>query len=77
MRTGAVSNIDEYITLAPHHAQQALKDMRAAINSAAPQAREVISYGMPAFKVNKVLVYFCGYDRHIGFYPGAAAIAAF
>jgi uncharacterized protein YdhG (YjbR/CyaY superfamily) len=42
-----------------------------------PQAQEVISYGMPAYKINSVLVYFAGWDKHIGFYPGAGAIAHF
>ena len=77
MRNGIAANVDDYISLFPGHTQQALMHMREAVHTAAPQARELISYGMPAFKMNKVLVYFCGYKRHIGFYPGAAAIAAF
>ncbi|MFZ4771653.1 MAG: iron chaperone [Ferruginibacter sp.] len=36
-----------------------------------------ISYQVPAYKLNGVLVYFAGYKKHIEFYPGAAAIAAF
>jgi uncharacterized protein YdhG (YjbR/CyaY superfamily) len=54
-----------------------MEQVRAAIKKAVPQVKEVIGYGMPGFKVNKVLVYFAGYAKHIGFYPGAAAIAAF
>lgn len=43
--------------------------MRAAIRETAPRAEESISYGMPAYKLNKKpLVYFAGYKNHIGFY---------
>ena len=43
--------------------------MRAAIKQAAPKAEEVISYNMPALKLNGVLVYYAAYKNHIGFYP--------
>jgi len=32
---------------------------------------------MPAYKLNGMLVYFAGYAKHIGFYPGAGGIAEF
>ena len=38
---------------------------------------EMISYRMPAFKYNGMLVYFAAYKNHIGFYPGASSIVAF
>ena len=47
------------------------------IRKAAPDAEEVISYQMPAYKCQGMLVYFAGYKNHIGFYPGAAGVAAF
>jgi uncharacterized protein YdhG (YjbR/CyaY superfamily) len=37
----------------------------------------MISYAMPAYKLDRVLVYFAGYARHIGFYPGAGGISEF
>jgi uncharacterized protein YdhG (YjbR/CyaY superfamily) len=71
------NNADEYIAAFPASVQQRLQQIREVIKKAVPQAQEVISYGMPAYKVNSVLVYFAGWDKHIGFYPGAGAIAHF
>lgn len=47
------------------------------MKEAAPDAKETISYGMPAYKQNRVLVYFAAYNKHIGFYPMPRAIEAF
>lgn len=49
--------------------QQALSQIRQAIRTAAPEATEVFSYKMPAFKLNGMLVYFAAKKSHIGFYP--------
>jgi uncharacterized protein YdhG (YjbR/CyaY superfamily) len=70
-------NIDEYISGFPKETQKLLKQMREIITKAAPKAVEVISYGMPAFKQDGVLVYFAGYAKHIGFYPTSSGIANF
>ncbi len=51
--------------------------MRQAIIKAAPAAEERISYGMPAYKLHGVLVYFAGYKNHIGFYATPTGHAAF
>ena len=70
-------DINEYISSFPEESQKILEDVRETIQKAAPEAKEVISYGMPAFKGNKVLVWFAGYKNHIGFYPYPTALAAF
>ncbi len=70
-------DIDSYIAYQPKEIQSILKDLKAAIIEAAPQSEEVISYGMPAFKLYGMLVYFAGYKKHIGFYPTASGISAF
>lgn len=70
-------DVDEYIAGFPKETQTLLKQLRAAIMKAAPGAEEVISYQMPAYRYNGMLVYFAGYKNHIGFYPGAAGIEAF
>ncbi|XZF15273.1 DUF1801 domain-containing protein [Chitinophagaceae bacterium MMS25-I14] len=72
-----VTTINEYISRFPPQTQKLLEQMRKAIQQAAPDATEVISYGMPAFKQHGVLVYFAGYDRHIGFYPTSSGIKNF
>lgn len=71
------ANIDEYINDFPAPVQKLLQQVRTAIKKAAPNASEVISYGMPAFRQNRVLVYFAGYKNHIGFYPTSVGIKAF
>jgi uncharacterized protein YdhG (YjbR/CyaY superfamily) len=70
-------NIDEYILIFPKDVQKILRQIRETIKKAAPNAEEVISYGMPAFKQSKVLVYFTAYKNHIGFYPTANPIKVF
>ena len=71
------SNIDEYIAIFPGEVQDMLEQIRATIKQAAPKAIEVISYGMPAFKLNGILVWFAAYSKHIGFYPKASGIEVF
>jgi len=70
-------NIDQYIATFPVETQKLLQKVRETIHKAAPTAKEVISYGMPAFKQHTVLVYFAGYAKHIGFYPTGLGIEAF
>lgn len=68
---------DSYIGSFPHETQQLLEQLRTIIKETAPEAEEKISYGMPGYKLNGMLVYFAGYAKHIGFYPGVACIVAF
>lgn len=70
-------NIDSYIAEFPAEAQAKMQQMRAAIREAAPDAAETIGYAMPTFKLHGNLVHFAGYERHIGFYPGAAPLVHF
>ncbi len=70
-------DIDEYISSFPKETQKILKQLRLTIKEAAPQADEVISYAMPAFKLNGMLVWFAAHTNHIGFYPRASGIEAF
>jgi uncharacterized protein YdhG (YjbR/CyaY superfamily) len=69
--------IDEYISTFPKDVQKILQKIRETIHKAAPRATEVISYGVPAFKQNSVLVYFAAFKNHIGFYPTANPIKMF
>lgn len=72
-----MNGIDQHIASCPKETQIKLKQIRAIIKKAAPDAEEAISYGIPTFKLNGNLVHFAGYAHHIGFYPGAAGIAEF
>ena len=70
-------NIDEYISGFPEDIQIILHQIRKTIRKAAPKVEEVISYNMPAFKQNGVIVYFAAFNNHIGFFPTAKPIEAF
>jgi len=70
-------NVDDYILSFPKDIQLLLEQIRTTIRKAAPKAEEVISYGMPAYKLNGMLVFFAGYKNHIGFYPTGSGITAF
>ncbi len=64
--------VDEYIGIFPKDVQEILEKIRQTIKEAAPQAEEVISYQMPAFKLKgRILVYYSGWKNHIGLYPPA------
>lgn len=70
-------DIDAYHALQPVEYREVLEQLRQAIKQAAPAATETISYGMPAFKQNKVLVYYALNKNHLGFYPTPSAIEQF
>lgn len=72
-----IKSIDDYINQFPDEIKSKLEAIRFIIKKAAPKAEEVISYGMPAFKQNKVLVYFAVGKNHIGFYPTPNPIKVF
>jgi uncharacterized protein YdhG (YjbR/CyaY superfamily) len=69
--------VEEYFSAFPASTQRILEEVRKTIKRAAPEAKEVISYNMPAFKLNGVLVYYTAHKDHIGFYPTASPIVAF
>jgi uncharacterized protein YdhG (YjbR/CyaY superfamily) len=69
--------VDIYISNFPGHTQKLLQLLRETIVAEAPEAEEVISYQMPAYKWKGILVYFAGYEKHIGFYPTGKGIEAF
>jgi uncharacterized protein YdhG (YjbR/CyaY superfamily) len=71
------TTMDEYIATFPKEMQSSLKELREVIKEEAPDAEERISYRMPAFFLNGVLVYFAGFKHHIGFYPTASGIQNF
>ncbi len=69
--------IDEYIARYPENIREILVKVRKTIKEAAPEAAETISYSMPAFRLNGVLVYFAAFKDHIGFFPTASGVKAF
>ncbi|MBK9340701.1 MAG: DUF1801 domain-containing protein [Rhodoferax sp.] len=72
-----IDSIDTYIAQFPDDVQARLQKLRTTILNLAPGATEAMSYQIPTFKLNGNLVHFAAFKKHIGFYPGAAGIAAF
>ncbi len=69
--------VDEYLAGVPEPARTTLNKIRAVIRSAAPpEATEAISYGMPAFKHNGVLVWIAAFSNHCSIFPTASVIGA-
>jgi uncharacterized protein YdhG (YjbR/CyaY superfamily) len=62
--------IDDYIKNFPPATKKKLQQIRTTIKKITPGAEEVISYSIPAFKLNKkILVYFAGWKDHVSIYP--------
>jgi len=72
-----ISNIDEYISKFSEDVQAILQCIRRIIKEAAPEAQEIISYGMPTFYLKGNLVHFAACKSHIGFYPAPSGLNAF
>jgi len=65
----APRTIDEYIARCPDEVQVILEKIRAIVAAVAPDAQERISYRMPAFWQQGILIYFAAFKSHIGIYP--------
>jgi uncharacterized protein YdhG (YjbR/CyaY superfamily) len=75
---GVPKNVDEYLARVPEPARSTLNKIRAAIRAAVPrEATETISYRLPAFKYNGVLVWFAAFSNHCSLFPTASVIKAF
>jgi uncharacterized protein YdhG (YjbR/CyaY superfamily) len=61
--------VDDYIANFAPDIQAVLQKIRQTVKAAAPDAEETISYRMPAFRLNGMLVYFAAFKKHIGLYP--------
>lgn len=71
-------DVDEYLAGIPEPARSTLNKIRAAIRSAVPpEATETISYRIPAFKYNGVLVWFAAFRDHCSLFPTASVVDAF
>ena len=69
-----IKDIDTYIANQPEKVRVVLEKLRHTIKKAAPDAEEVISYQMPAFKYHGMLVYFAAFKNHCSFFPGNAGL---
>lgn len=78
MQTSAkFKTVAAYFSTLAEPAKSRMEALRNATRQAAPQAEEVISYNMPAFRLNGILVYYAANKEHIGLYPTAAPMVIF
>jgi uncharacterized protein YdhG (YjbR/CyaY superfamily) len=71
-RSPAPKSVDEYLTNVPADMHRALQKLRKTIRAAAPEAEEVISYQMPAFRHHWMLGYYAAFKDHCSFFVGSA-----
>lgn len=72
-----VKSVKEYIRGLPVESRVFIEELTEIIKKNAPQAEECISYGMPAYKQNGILVYYAAFKNHYSLFPGAGAIEVF
>src|SRR5215471_3540690 len=72
-------SVDDYIAAQPQAAQRVLGRVRGTIRAALPRAEEVISYQIPAYRLDgRPTLYFAGWKQHYSLYPaGERLVAAF
>lgn len=74
----APMTVDAYLAAVPEPARGAMDQIRAAIRSVVPpEATEIISYKIPAFRHKKVLVWYAAFSNHCSLFPTAAVIEQF
>ena len=74
-KSARVETVDDYLASVPKEARATLEKIRKTIKAAAPRATEVISYQMPMYKQNGMLVGFAAFKNHCSLFPGSKAIA--
>ncbi|HEY1467845.1 MAG TPA: DUF1801 domain-containing protein [Candidatus Acidoferrum sp.] len=74
----APTSVDEYFASVPEPAHSALKKIRETVRSVVPaESTEIISYAIPAFKHEKVLVWYAAFSDHCSLFPTASVIEMF
>jgi uncharacterized protein YdhG (YjbR/CyaY superfamily) len=69
--------VADYVALQPPKARGVLRKVRAALRKALPGAEEVISYQIPAYKLNgRIVIYFAGWKEHYSIYPAQRRLVA-
>jgi uncharacterized protein YdhG (YjbR/CyaY superfamily) len=70
-------SVDEYIASRPETVQTVLGRVRDTIRKAVPEAEEVISYQIPAYKLHgNAVLYFAGWKQHYSLYPATERLAS-
>lgn len=74
----AAKTVDDYIAGIPEPARGTVQELRATIRAVVPRdSAEVISYGIPAFRQKRVLVWYAAFSNHCSLFPTNAVIEKF
>src|SRR2546423_15038540 len=69
--------IDDYLVQLDEPKRSTLQALRESIERIIPDAEEVISYGMPAFRLNgKVIAGFAAFKNHLAYLPHSGSVLA-
>lgn len=74
---GKPTTVDEYISAQDEAVQPRLREVRAVLRAAIPEAEERMSWSMPTFWRGRNLIHFAVAKKHLGLYPGGEATAVF
>lgn len=78
LRTGnEPATVDDYISQRGEKEQKYLRAIRETIRAALPDAKEIISWGMPTYWKGRNIIHFAAQKKHIGVYPGDNAVLVF
>ena len=67
--------VDAYLKSVPEPQRSTLKKLRQTILKIEPNAKEVISYGMPAYKIDEGII--CGFlasKKHCSYFPFSGSV---
>ena len=73
-RSPGANAVDAYLRKLPPRFRATLEALRKTIRAAAPDAEEVLSYGMPAFRQDGILLYYAAFKDHCSLFPGSATV---
>ena len=71
------ATVTDYIATQPPKTRAALRKVRTAMRKALPKSEEVISYQIPAYRLNgRIVIYFAGWKEHYSIYPAQRRLVA-
>jgi uncharacterized protein YdhG (YjbR/CyaY superfamily) len=71
------TSVEEYMAAIPPDHREALEKLRRQIKAAAPEAKETISYQMPAFRdYDRLLVSYASFKDHCSLFPMSTKVIA-
>jgi uncharacterized protein YdhG (YjbR/CyaY superfamily) len=76
-KSAPAKTVDQYLASVPKEARATLENLRKTIKAAAPKATEAISYQMPMYKQNGMVIGFAAFKDHCSIFPGSAVMDAY